>query len=101
MRIYVAGPLTTGHTPTNIRRAVEVADRLVELGHAPYVPHLTYFWHLISPHKYDWWLKLDKKWLAACDAILRLPGESPGAEKEIRWAKEFGLCILDISFLDK
>ena len=93
MRIYVAGPYTKGDVAVNVRKAIEVATELLELGHTPFVPHLTHFWHLVSPQDYEVWTELDMAWLALCEAVLRLPGESEGADKECEWALANGLTI--------
>ena len=93
MRIYVAGPYSKGETAINVRNAILTGDRLLELGHIPFVPHLTHFWHYISPKPWDVWLKIDRDWLCVCDAILRLPGESEGADLEVAEAKRLGMLI--------
>lgn len=94
VRIYVAGPMSgSGKMEENVRNAIAAADALVAIGLFPYVPHLTHFWNKISPHAYEEWLDMDLKWLAVCDAVLRLPGESPGAERETREAKRLGIPI--------
>lgn len=84
--VYVAGPYTQGNVSENVRAAINAGDHLLGCGFAPYVPHLTHFWHLTSPHSYETWLELDLCWLAKCDALLRLPGESPGADQEVQFA---------------
>ena len=93
MRFYVAGPYSTGDVAVNVRSALVAADALVELGHVPYVPHLTHFWHLVSPKPYEWWLAYDLAWLPFCDALLRLDGPSSGADGELTRAKELGLRV--------
>jgi hypothetical protein len=32
-------------------------------------------------------------WLAKCDCLLRLPGESKGADNEVFWAKKLGMPV--------
>ena len=93
MRVYVAGPYSRGDVAENVRLAVLVADDLLDAGHAPYVPHLTHFWHLLKPREYEDWLRLDLLWLEQCEAVLRLPGESPGADREVARARELGLPV--------
>lgn len=88
MKVYVAGPYTQGNVTMNVRAAIKVADALAVLGHTPYIPHLTHFWDLISPKPYDWWLRYDAVWLQECDVLLRLPGESNGADLEMKLAEE-------------
>lgn len=93
MRIYVAGPYTQGDPAVNVRRAVEAADGLAKRGHVPFIPHLSHFWHLLFPHEYVFWMEQDLAWLRQCEAILRLEGESPGADCEVRMAEELGLGV--------
>lgn len=88
MKVYIAGPYTQGDVAANVRRAIEAADELALLGHVPYIPHLTHFWHLVSPKPYEWWLRYDAQWLEDCDVLLRLPGPSNGADTEVELAKE-------------
>ena len=94
MKVYIAGPLTTsGDIALNMRAAITAAEGILDRGHLPYIPHLTFFWHFASPHPYDYWIKLDKRWLMECDALLRLPGESRGTEIEVSLAARMGLSI--------
>lgn len=59
------------------------------------MPHLTHFWHFASPHlPREFWLEYDLAWLEQCDAIVRIPGTSPGADDEMARAKELGLIVL-------
>ena len=39
------------------------------------------------------WLALDFAWLDVCDAVLRLPGDSDGADKEVAHAQERGIPV--------
>ena len=95
MRIYVAGPYTKGDTVRNVRDALHAAEILLGMGHVPYVPHLTAFWHFVFPHAVDFWYAYDLHWLEVCDALYRLPGESVGADNEIARAHELGLPVYE------
>ena len=102
MRVYVAGPYTVGDVTQNVRNAIDAADRLLKAGHAPYVPHLSHFWHLVHPGPYAQWAALDLEWVRCCYALVRLPGESAGADREVAFANEVG-CLVYFSvekFLD-
>jgi nucleoside 2-deoxyribosyltransferase len=94
-RVYVAGPYSRGDVAANVRRAYEAAATLADGGFAPFVPHHTYFWHLLFPRPYEEWLKLDLAFLACCDAVLRLPGDSPGADVEVREATTLGIPVFE------
>lgn len=95
MKVYVAGPMrSSGYLMYNIRAAITVAEGLIKAGYIPHVPHLQAFWDFMNPHDYEYWLRLDLKWLEHCDAIVRLPGISLGADREMARAKELGLQVL-------
>ena len=101
-RIYVAGPYTKGDVAVNVRNAYEAASRLADLDFAPFVPHGTHFWHMLFPRPYEFWLDLDNQFLPCCEAVLRLPGESAGADKEVQLAQTLGLPVFtDFSSLVK
>jgi hypothetical protein len=91
--VYIAGPYSGGDTILNIRAAVMMAEELLKLELIPYIPHLTAFWHIIAPHEYEFWLEYDLNWLSKCDALIRLPGESGGADKEIEYAEKMGIPV--------
>jgi len=94
--VYVAGPYTNPDPIENTHKALVEADTMYELSEhelVPVVPHLTAFWHLVRPHDYAHWLEYDLKVLSRCDAILRLPGESSGADGEVEFAEMNGIPV--------
>lgn len=92
-KVYVAGPYTKGDVAVNVRRAIEVGSELHDAGFMPFIPHLTHFWHFITPKPYEVWLSVDNEWLPLCDALLRLPGESSGSDKEVSLAQSLGIPV--------
>ena len=93
IKVYIAGPYTKGDVAANVRQAIEAADQLLTLGYWPYVPHLAHFWHMLFPRPYEDWMRLDIAWLEQCDAVLRLEGESAGADRETKRAGELELPV--------
>lgn len=93
MRVYIAGPITKGERTENVRNAILAGEQVRRAGHAPYVPHLDFLWGLLVPVAYPDWLALDHEWLKVCDALIRIPGESPGADKEVEWAMAQGIPV--------
>lgn len=85
-RIYVAGAYSLGDVAVNVRNAILAANELRDLGFFPFIPHLSHYWHTLCPRAYEDWLAMDLEWLKVCDALLRLPGESSGADQEVEWA---------------
>jgi hypothetical protein len=92
-RVYIAGPYTQGDVAVNVRNAYVAADRLADLGFAPFVPHATHFWHMLFPRPYEFWLELDNEFLPFCQAMLRLSGPSSGADKEMLLAEKLGIPV--------
>ena len=98
--VYVAGPYAKPDPVTNTRNAVMVAEKLVDIGLIPFVPHLTHLWHLISPHEVNYWLGYDIWWLKQCEVLVRIVGDSDGADKEVVLALELGLPIFYVEVGD-
>ena len=84
-RIFVYGPYTHGDVAANVRNAILAANELRDHGFYPFIPHLSHYWHTLCPRPYEEWLVMDLEWLRVCHALLRLPGESSGADKEVEW----------------
>ena len=91
--VYIAGPYTVGDTGGNVYNAITYAHKIIDNGSCPIVPHLSHFLHIFSPRPYDDWMKLDLAMLRKCDALLRLPGKSPGADKEVELAKALDIPV--------
>ena len=87
MRFYLASQYTVGDALANVHRQIHAAEVLQSRGHDPYVPLLNHYWQEIYPHGEDVWLRIDFAFLPVCDALVRLPGPSIGADKEVALAK--------------
>ncbi len=92
-RIYIAGPYTKGDVAVNVKRAMEAGLLIARAGHAPFIPHLYHFAHMLDPQPYETWTEIDLAWLDACHYFFRLPGDSAGAEIEEIRAAYLGLPI--------
>lgn len=93
MRVYIAGPYTQGEQAERVREAVLVGLAVYQHGHVPFIPHLYHFAHYLCPMPYEAWMMLDLSWLETCHAMVRLPGHSPGADREVERACQLGLWI--------
>lgn len=91
--IYIAAPYTFIDPVQNTNLACKIADELIVNGFVPYVPHLTLLWHLITPRTVQFWYDYDIHLLKRCDAVLRIPGESVGADKEVELAKQWRIPV--------
>lgn len=92
-KIYIASPYTIGDIAVNVHNQIQAANELMDLGFTVHVPLLSHFQHLIFPRPYRDWLTNDLEWLPVCDAILRLPGESSGADIEVKLAKKLKIPV--------
>lgn len=97
MRVYIIGPYTADHPRQvlkNVNAAIDIGIKIMEKGHAVFIPHLSHYIHL-RPNctfEYDEYIKNDIEWLKVSDAVFVL-GSSPGSDKEIEIAKSLGLKI--------
>lgn len=109
-RIYIAGPITQGDLAKNVRQAEEAYFALAKAGFAPLCPHWSVYsasgplpgldggvWaHGAAAGReltHSDWLAVDLPWLAAADAVLRLPGPSFGADVEVSLARRLGMPV--------
>ena len=93
MRVFIAGPYTNGDVALNVQTAIMAASKVFDAGHHPFLPHLFHFWHLVLPRPYEDWTALDLAWLQFCDALVRLPGPSNGADQEVICAEALGIPV--------
>jgi hypothetical protein len=92
-RVFISGPYSEGDRIWNMRRALDAADALLRSGCAPFVPHLDGVWEFVWHHSYEEWMEYDRAWLEVCDAVVRLPGQSQGADREVARAEELGIPV--------
>ncbi len=93
LRVYVAGPYTKPDPCANTHTAIAAGNALLDMGFAPYVPHLNLLWNTVTPRQEADWYDLDNQFLTCCDAVLRLPGESVGADAETELARSLGIPV--------
>ena len=89
--MYVAGPCSPGDVARKVAAAVRAGDQLLEAGLVPYVPHLAVVWDFLRPR--GDWSRLRLAWLGACDALVRISGESAEADAEVAWCRERGIPV--------
>ena len=92
--VYIASPYTKGDCAINVRNSFLAAEELRKYNFLPYAPLWTHFWHFLSPHPYEYWTKMDLEWLEVFDCILRLPGESSGADNEVTYMLDLGKPVI-------
>lgn len=93
IRVYIASPYTDGNQAENVRDSLIVADELLRSGFFPFASLLSHFWHILFPQNYATWLEYDITWMLVCDCVLRVPGESKGADHEVHLAEKEGIPV--------
>jgi len=96
--IYIAGAISNGHSATprgiyqNVKTAQFYYEQLIKKGYSPILPHLSYYAWLDMKEDVDWktWIEMDLDYVEASIGLLRIPGESKGADREVEFAKKIG-----------
>lgn len=91
-RIFISGPYSSDPA-VNVPLAIDAMHALMDAGFAPMCPHLTHFAHLQRERPYREWMALDAAWLRVSEAVVRLPGMSPGADEECALARSLGIPV--------
>lgn len=119
-RVYIAGPISKGDLAHNVNQATAAFVALAKAGFAPMCPHWSVYCkpaqrasvrdRVLLHHDREGvfceatamgatdmthadWMGIDLPWVEVSDAVLRLPGESVGAEMEVACAQERGIPV--------
>ena len=88
--VYGSGPITADPLGC-VRQALPVFDALREAGCTPFLPQLSVLAEMVEHRSYEEWMAYDLDVVAHCDALVRLPGHSPGADREVDAADGWGI----------
>jgi len=94
IKVYIASPYTEGDTALNIRDQINAFRALLNLGYIPFAPLLCHFVHIVHRQPYDKWIAYGEEWVKVCDVVLRLSGESKGADNEVRLAESLNIPVV-------
>jgi hypothetical protein len=93
IRVYVAGPFS-GNVTANVMAAIAQGDAIDALGFDAEVPHLFMQWDMLHHHDYEHWMKKCLSKLDTCQILFRMPGDSPGADREVAHAHVTGIPVV-------
>lgn len=92
--VYIAGPISKGPYWKNVRNGVDMGHKLMELGFVPFIPMMDFLMVFAYPDiHYETLLDYDFQVISRCDVLLRIPGESPGADREVVFANGNGIPV--------
>ena len=103
-KCYVSGPISSGgkatleETESYVELAMDAGMILFKAGICAVVPHLSHWWdkHMTMrgvETEWDEWILLDLTIITHCDILLRLPGDSKGADVEVQYAKDQDILV--------
>jgi hypothetical protein len=90
--VFISGPYSD-KPEANVKEAIKVANKLIDAGFLPLIPHLWHYIEKSNPKEYDVWLNLSLELLQRADCYLRFGGESKGADAEEKLAFELDVPI--------
>ena len=91
--VYIASPYRKGSQARNVARQIEAAHMLLDAGASPIAPLLNHFMDITRPRPEQEWVEADMALVAKSDGVLRLEGDSEGADREVAMAKEWGIPV--------
>lgn len=94
IKVFISSPYS-GNEEENVNIQQRCANDLINLGFNPFIPLLYHYQEAKFPHPYNKWLELDTDWISVCDVLLRLPGESPGADDEVKHAQKLNIPVVN------
>lgn len=93
IKVYIASPYTVGDQIINVRTQMLVFEALHSCGMMPFAPLWGAVQNLFFPLSWAEWLVWCTTWVKSCDCLLRLPGESKGADEECVVAEKAGIPV--------
>ena len=98
IRVYLSGPITKGDRTQNFTTFCQWQKKLLEEGYAVLNPGLSMLhpdaWNL----SHETWVRSDLPWVEVSDCVVRLPGDSKGADEEIECAAALGIPVFHADF---
>lgn len=120
-RLFISGPIRKGNLAANIQKACDVGYAFAKLGYCPFVPHLSCYFDgpdrslehrrdgtfygnssAVTPKaenrlNHAEWIRIDLAWVEVADVVIRILGDSEGADKEVLHAEQHGLPVFFVS----
>lgn len=90
--IYVSGPITLNPFGC-VRESMPVFEWLLDHDYTPFMPQWSVIAEIVKSLPYEKWMEYDLRVIRYCDALVRLLGESPGADRECAFAEEIGIPV--------
>jgi len=91
--IYIASPYTKGDVGENVSVQIQAIHKIIDIGGCPIAPLLMHYAHIYKQRPHQDWMEIDLCMISKSDILLRLPGESEGADIEVNRARQLGIPV--------
>lgn len=95
--VYISCPITLGNKNWNWFQAADAQVALMRAGYAVHNPAHAIMLPESVNISWEDWLMMDEAIIDRCDLLVRLPGESKGADRECEYARRRKLPVLTLS----
>lgn len=103
LKVYFAAPYTNPDPAVNVPLYFETVALYCEFYKrqmagwriVPIMPHAFHYLDARCPASYDEWMGIDKELIRGAQMLVRLPGESAGAEIEVNYARMNNIPVVD------
>ena len=95
-KIYIASPYWNDNyivRAENVMRQIKAADKLLSEGYLPFWPLHSHFIEQHYHREESVWLNISLQWLTYMDALVRLDGDSKGADLEVTHAQSINIPV--------
>lgn len=93
--IYIASPYSIyDDKQAAVDVQIDAFATLRDMGYEPIAPLLSHYIDQRHPASYDRWLQWCLTMVGVCDVVLRLPGDSVGADREVAEARRLGKPVM-------
>lgn len=95
MIIYIASPYTShDDKQAAVNVQIDAFAALRDAGHQPIAPLLSHYVDERRPASYERWMQWCLAMVSVADLVVRLPGDSVGADLEVAEAKRRGIPVV-------
>ena len=95
MIIYIASPYTSyDDKQAAVNVQIDAFAALRDAGHQPIAPLLSHYVDECHPASYERWMQWCLAMVSVADLVVRLPGDSIGADLEVAEAKRRGIPVV-------
>jgi hypothetical protein len=79
----------------------KVGALIIRAGAIPIIPHFSYYIDKYFEFPYEKWMEIDFQLILSCDCLYRIPGYSPGADREMTHAdiNKIPVCCSEVALL--